>query len=319
MRAGRGIGAVAGWLTPLIGLVVVVLVFFAIPPHSAVTLRDAQVISTHAVIVGVCALGMTLVIMSGGIDLSVGSAIALVGVVVARVMASSESVVVAVGAGLAVGVACGLYNGLLISVLRLPAFIATLGTLGFFRGLAKWVSGNSPVSAPTGGLDDLMSPFPSPSWLVFAPGVWLTLALAVVVGWVVHNTTFGRHTLAIGSREETARLCGVRVRLTKAMIYAVAGLFFGIGGALQFGRLTQGDPTIAVGIELDVIAAVVIGGASLSGGRGSILGSMAGAVLMAYMRNRCVEYGWPNFVQEMIVGHIIIAAVLADRLRSREA
>ena len=149
------------------------------------------------------------------------------------------------------------------------------------------------------------------------PGVWIAIALAIFVSVVMRQTVFGRYIYAIGSNEATARLCGIRVRLQKVLIYALAGLFFGLAGLMQVSRLTQGDPTVAIGLELDIIAAVVIGGASLSGGTGSILGSMIGALIMAVLRNGCNQMGWQNFTQEIIIGLVIILAVGLDMLRQR--
>jgi ribose transport system permease protein len=226
---------------------------------------------------------------------------------------------VAIAVALGTGALCGLYNGLLVTALRLPPFIATLGTLGFFRGVSKWLSDNEPVRAPARGLDALVQPFPTPAWMLVAPGVWIMLALVLVMLLVERCTIFGRYTFAIGSNESTARLCGVRVPRTKLLIYLTAGLFIGLAGLLQFARLGEGDPTVAMGLELEVIAAVVIGGASLSGGQGSVFGTLIGAVLLAYMRNRCVILGWSNDVQEMIVGHVIIAAVAIDQWRVRRS
>ncbi|MFQ5806339.1 MAG: ABC transporter permease, partial [Phycisphaerae bacterium] len=174
-----------------------------------------------------------------------------------------------------------------------------------------------PVSAPTHGLESWVRPVPLQEWLPFAPGVWLMLALGVFLAAVLRYTVLGRYAFAIGSNEATARLCGIRVPQTKVLIYGLAGLLTGLAGLMQFARLTQGDPTVAIGVELDVIAAVVIGGGSLAGGQGSMVGTLAGAFLMAYLRNRCTVLGWPNFVQEMIVGHIIIIAVAVDQWRVR--
>ncbi|TAH34666.1 MAG: ABC transporter permease [Planctomycetota bacterium] len=304
-------------LEPFLGLLLVVAFFYAIPPHLGVSLTDLRTMLVQTVIVGIAAFGMTLVIVSGGIDLSVGSAIALSSVAAAMVLRAGHSVWLALPVALVTGAACGLYNGLLITLLRLPPFIATLGTLGFYRGAAKWISGSVPVNAPTHGLEHWVRPAPDPPWLVFAPGVWLMLGLAVLLAGVLRYTILGRHALAIGSNEATARLSGIRVPRTKVLIYALAGLLTGLAGVMQFARLTQGDPTVAIGLELDVIAAVVIGGGSLSGGQGSMAGTLAGAFLMAYLRNRCTALGWPNYVQEMIVGHIIILAVALDQWRIR--
>jgi ribose transport system permease protein len=150
-------------------------------------------------------------------------------------------------------------------------------------------------------------------------GVWLTIGLALVMGVVMRRTVFGRYIFALGANENAARLCGIRVQLQKMVIYSVAGIFFGLAGLLQFSRLTQGDPTVAIGLELDIIAAVVIGGASLSGGSGSILGSMIGALTMAVLRNGSNQMGWPTYMQEIIIGAVIVLAVGVDRLRQSGA
>jgi ribose transport system permease protein len=149
--------------------------------------------------------------------------------------------------------------------------------------------------------------------------VWIAIGLAIVMAIVMRQTVFGRHVFAIGSNEATARLCGVRVQLSKVIIYALAGLFVGLAGLMQLSRLTQGDPTVAIGLELDIIAAVVIGGASLSGGTGSILGSMIGAFIMAILRNGTNQMGWANYTQEIIIGIVIILAVGLDKLRQSRA
>jgi ribose transport system permease protein len=146
-------------------------------------------------------------------------------------------------------------------------------------------------------------------------GVWITLALAVIMATVMRKTVFGRYLFAIGANEAAARLSGIRVQLQKVVIYTVAGVFFGISGLMQYSRLTQGDPTGAPGLELDIIAAVVIGGASLNGGSGTILGSIIGALIMAVLRNGSDQVGWPTYMQEIIIGVVIIFAVGLDKLR----
>jgi ribose transport system permease protein len=149
-----------------------------------------------------------------------------------------------------------------------------------------------------------------------APGVWLSLLLAVLAALVLRRTVFGRRVFAIGSNEAAARACGIPVDRMKIWIYGLAGLLFGLSGVMQMSRLRQGDPTVAIGTELDVIAAVVIGGGSLNGGVGTILGSMIGASIMAVLRNGSQQMGWPNYIQEIIIGAIIVAAVAVDRVRS---
>ena len=306
-------------LTPLAGLLVVVLIFLAIPPYAGVTVDQARTVAVHAVIVGIAALGATVVIANAGLDLSVGSVIALSGVVAALLLRAEHGLWVALPAAVVVGIACGAYNGGLVAGLRLPAFIATLGTLGFYRGVAKWISESRTVSAPTGGLEHLVSPRPPQAWMLVAPAVWILLSLAAATAFLLHRTVLGRHLLASGGNEAAARRCGIPVARVRFAAYAIAGGLAGVAGVLQFARLRSGDPTVAIGLELDVIAAVVIGGASLSGGSASVLGTIVGAVMIAYLRNRCAVLGWPNYVQEMIVGHIVIIAVAFDLWRRRRA
>ena len=161
-----------------------------------------------------------------------------------------------------------------------------------------------------------MSRFPDPPWLVFAPAVWILLLLGVGAAILLNTTVFGRWTFAIGSNERTARLCGVPVNRMKVVLYTLGGLLTGLAGVMEFSRLTVGDPTVANGTELDVVAAVVIGGGSLNGGEGSILGTLIGVLIMAVLRNGCTMMGWPNYIQEIIIGVIIVMAVAIDRFRT---
>lgn len=299
---------------PFLGLVVVAGLFAAVAPSGFASAYNAKTILTQSVIVGVCALGMTFVIRSGGIDLSVGSAIAFASVVTALTMKATGSAAVAALAGVAAGAAVGAVNGGLIAGLALPPFIVTLGTLGAARGAAKWLAGEQKVDAPSGWFEQAMSKS-SDAPLGLAPGIWLMVLGAVAAAFVLRRTVFGVWTTAIGSNERAALLCGVPVRRTKVWIYVLMGAAAGLAGVLQFGRLTVGDPTTATGKELDVIAAVVIGGASLSGGSGTILGTLVGALLMATLANGCNLSGVPNYVQEILIGGIIVTAVALDRLR----
>ena len=225
------------------------------------------------------------------------------------------SPVAAVLAGILAGGTIGAMNGVVITSLRVVPFIATLGMLGVARGAAKWLAGEQTVNPPESWINLLAVTFPPRPWMLVAPAVWLTIALAVLMSLVLIRTVFGRHIFALGSNERAARACGIATNRLKIVIYSCAGLFFGLAGVLQMSRLRQGDPTVAVGVELDVIAAVVIGGGSLSGGEGSILGSMIGALMMAFLRNGCQQAGWHNYVQEIIIGAIIVFAVAFDRWR----
>jgi ribose transport system permease protein len=308
------------WLTrlgPFIGLILVIAVFAILTESPARYLSpfNLRIVLAQTVIVAVGAIGMTLIIISGGIDLSVGSSIALTSVVTALLLRAGYPPVMAIAAGIIVGGVVGLVNGLTITGLRVVPFIATLGMLGVARGVAKWLAGQQTVNVPATWVNELAVTFPTPAWLLLAPGVWIALALAVLTAVVLRNTVFGRRVFALGSNEAAARACGIPVERLKLWIYSLAGLYFGLAGVTQMSRLRQGDPTVAVGAELDIIAAVVIGGGSLAGGEGSILGSMIGALIMAFLRNGCQQMGWPNYIQEIIIGAIIIIAVAIDRFR----
>jgi ribose transport system permease protein len=302
---------------PFFGLAAVIVVFAVASgaPERYLSANNLRVVLAQTVIVALGAIGMTLIIVSGGIDLSVGSAIALTGVIAALHLRSGGAPLAACALSVLGGGLIGLFNAVVIIRLRVVPFIATLGMLGVARGVAKWLADQQTVNVPATWVNQLAVTFPTPEWLTFAPGVWLTVALAIAMAFVLRDTVFGRRVFALGSNEAAARACGIGVARTKLLVYSLAGLFFGLAGVMQMSRLRQGDPTVAIGTELDVIAAVVIGGGSLSGGEGSILGSMIGALTMAFLRNGTQQMGWPNYVQEIIIGAIIVAAVAIDRLR----
>jgi ribose transport system permease protein len=284
------------------------------------TLGTFRMTANQTVTVAIAAMGMTLVIISGGIDLSVGSVIALTSVMTAWGLRAGWSVGLSVFAGILLGGLCGVVNALAITRLRVVPFIATLGMWGFARGLAKGISAERKIDAPAGWLGThVLVRDPDPAWLIVSPGVWVAIALAVVAWVILQRTSLGRHIYAVGSSEAAARLCGVRVERTKLVLYALGGLCAGLAGVLQFCRLTVGDPTTAMGAELDVIAAVVIGGGSLSGGEGSVFGSLIGALIMAFLRVGCDHVGIPNWVQEMLIGSVIVWAVALDQWRRRRA
>ncbi|MSU70487.1 MAG: ABC transporter permease [Opitutaceae bacterium] len=301
---------------PFLGLVVVIGLF-ALPPETReyfLTYHNFKIIFTQTVIVAIGALGMTLIIVSGGIDLSVGSSIALTSVVGAQLIQRGWGAAATLIAVMATGGFMGLLNGAAIAGLRMTPFIITLGTLGVARGTAKWLADNQTVNYDASPINHWMTTADPFSYSLPA-GVWVTLALAVLTSLLLRNTVFGRHVFALGSNEATARLCGIPTTRLKILIYLLAGGFFGLAGLFQLSRLRQGDPTVAVGLELDIIAAVIIGGASLSGGVGTILGSMIGALIMAVLRNGSQQMGWPTYFQEIIIGLVIIIAVFLDRLR----
>lgn len=309
------------WLTrlgPLAGLAVVVLLFSALRPAQFPTAANVEIMLLQTAVVAMAALGMTLVIVSGGIDLSVGAQIALATVTLASLVARGWPPGAAAAATVACGGACGGVIGGLVTGLRLPPFIVTLGMWGGLRGLAKGLAGETMVVAPTTWLNDLLTALPPERrWLLVPPGVWLTLLAAAAVAVLLQATRFGRHVVATGSSEPTARLCGVAVDRVKIVVHVVAAALAALAGVLQYAYLTVGDPTTALGMELDVIAAVVIGGASLAGGRGSVAGTLVGAMIMTAVANGCTKLDLPNWVQEIVTGVIIVSAVALDRARRK--
>ena len=346
-RGGVRVRGALGWIWtvfgPFLGLVLIVALFAWLTRTSGSFLEayNWRTIAVQTVIVGTAALGMTAIMIAGGIDLSVGSAVALVTVVVALLVRDYHwPVPLALIAGVLLGGGCGVLNGGLISGLGVVPFIITLGTLKVFRGAAKWLSDSTPVYIPGGSkgwwFRQVMAiERPAPGWAsgwsgpvgraareltMLAPGVWLVLGLSLVVAAMLRSSLLGRYAYAVGSNEATARLCGINVAGVKLSVYGLAGLLTGLAGGLQFLFLDgTGDPTTADGLELQVIAAVVIGGGSLSGGEGTIVGTLIGCLLMSVLNNGCVHAGIPNASQDVIIGSIIVAAVALDRFRRRSA
>lgn len=302
-----------------VALAIVVLLFGLIIGSRFYAAANLELMARHAAVVCMAAFGMTMVIASGGIDLSVGSMVALSTVVTALLLASGASPLVALLGAVAVCAVCGAANGLLITRLRVVPFIVTLGTMLLIRGAAKGLADERRVEAPMSWLNDLMRTAASGHAFLVPWGIWLTIVLAVIVGTALRFTVFGRHLFAIGSNERTARLCGVRVDRAKVIVYTLSAALAGLAGVMEFAKLSVGDPTVSVGLELSVIAAVIIGGGSLSGGRGTIAGTLAGAAMMTVIQVGCSQQGLPNWVQEIITGTIIVGAVALDQWRRRAA
>ncbi|HET6644185.1 MAG TPA: ABC transporter permease [Fimbriimonadales bacterium] len=289
-------------------------------PNSFPTVGNLETLARQTTIVGFAAIGMTYIIISGAIDLSVGSMVALVTVMIAWLQLLPCPPAVAAIGGIVAGLLAGALNGFLTTRLKVGSFIITLGSLLMIRGIAKGIAHEQKIDAPLTWLSDLLATLgPHQKWMLLPIGVWMLIVLAIVASLILNRTVFGRNVIAVGGNEEAARLCGIGVAATRTWVFALGGLFTGLAGLMQFSRLTVGDPTVAQGLELDVIAAVVIGGGSLSGGQGSIAGSLLGAIIMSTIRAGTSQMGLPNWVQEIVTGAIIVVAVALDRWRMARA
>ncbi|MEI7973656.1 MAG: ABC transporter permease, partial [Bdellovibrio sp.] len=205
--------------------------------------------------------------------------------------------------------------GLIHGFFHLNSFLVSLAFMQVFRGVAKGLAEEKTVVAPESPLSLLMLVDPEPDWLMLAPGIWITLICAFLVHVLLTRTRIGKYVFAIGSNEKTAVLCGVNVPRYRLLFFLISGFFVGLAGVLQFGNLTVGDPSAGHGYELDLIAACVLGGASLKGGTGSVTGTMVGALAMAVLRNGCNMMGIPTWVQEILIGAVILAVVGMDQLK----
>jgi ribose/xylose/arabinose/galactoside ABC-type transport system permease subunit len=341
-------------LRPLLGLVIVLGLFAALLAQRGelgafLSLGNFQVLMHANSVAAVLALGMLIVIVSGGIDLSVGSVVALVTVVTMQAYSlvyagtvdhagihhlfrsgtepwrGTQSVLLAslaaVAAGVLAGGLCGLCNGLMVTRLRIAPFVATLGMLSVARGLALWAAGRHRITFSSAAQPEwvtLLQTAKAPR-TVFDPGVWSVLALAAVVAVLLRYTVFGRYCYALGSNEATARLCGVPVPRTKVGVYVLAGLLAGWAGVLTFAHSSSGDPNAGVGLELIVIAAVVIGGASLSGGQGHVFGTLVGVLIWGIIDNGVGFFNADVEVKYVLIGGFFIVNTALSQWQRRRA
>lgn len=285
------------------------LVLSILTPHFLTTSNLLNV-AQQTVINAVIAVGLTFVILSGGIDLSVGSVLAFAGVVLALALQAGWPAPLAIGACLLVGVVTGAVNGVLVAFGRLPPFIATLGLMSVARGAALLVTDGRPVS----GFDASFRWLATGEILGLPVPVWCMLAVYGAAYFVLTRTKFGRYVFAIGGNEEASLLSGVPVARCKVGIYALGGGLAATAAVLLTARLNSAQPIAGLSYELDAIAATVIGGTSLMGGQGSVVGTLVGALIMGVLRNGLNLLGVSSFIQQVVIGAVIIAAVLLDTL-----
>ncbi|MCZ2149831.1 MAG: ABC transporter permease [Bryobacterales bacterium] len=285
----------------------------ASPDHFLTKTNLSSVVRQTAVI-NLMALGMTLVIVAGGIDLSVGAILAMGGLLGTMAMAKGNPIWLGVMIGILAGGVCGLANGLLTTQLKINPFIVTLGTLGIIRGVTLIISNGLPVHE----IPQAFSYLGEGNLLGVPFVLWVLVACAVAVHIVLEHTRLGRYTFSIGSNEAAAFYAGIPVAFHTTAVYAICGALTGLGGMIEASRLMTGQPTAGQGYELQAIAAVVIGGGSLRGGEGSVVGTLIGALIMGLLANGSDLLGISPYVQQAIIGAVIILAVSFDELRKRK-
>jgi ribose/xylose/arabinose/galactoside ABC-type transport system permease subunit len=296
----------------LIGLLVLGAVLWALTPHF-LTVSNLLNIAQQTSINAIVAVGMTFVILSGGIDLSVGSIVAVAGVVLGTLLHEGQPLPIAIAASIAVGVACGVANGALVSWGGLPPFIVTLGMMSIARGVALVLTEARPVSGFEAGFRSLAT-----GSIAFIPAPVVVMILVYgVAHLLLTHTTFGRYVYAIGGNEEATRLSGVNVRGHKTAVYGVSGLMSAVAAVILTARLNSAQPIAGMMYELDAIAATVIGGTSLMGGQGSLGGTLVGALIIGVLRNGLNLLGVSSFLQQIVIGVVIVGAVLVDTVLKR--
>jgi ribose transport system permease protein len=312
-----------------LGSLLVLMIVFSISSDAFFSVGNGMTVALQVTSIAYLGIGATCVIITGGIDLSVGSILALSGVVAALAVKAAVPVPLAMLFGLLTGSACGLVNGICIARLRLPPFIATLGMMLVARGLALQITDAKAI----GGLGDSFAElgngalwrvakvgadgFPDVAFRGIPYPVLVMIVLAIGVSIMLNRTTLGRHIYAVGSNAEAARLSGVNVASVTLFVYVLSGALAGLTGCVLMSRLVTAQPSEGVMYELDAIAAAVIGGTSLSGGTGSISGTGIGAFVIGILRNGLNMAGVSSFIQQIIIGLVILLTVWVDRLRNR--
>lgn len=300
-------------LGPLIGLFLLVIVITLLNP-SFLSVNNLLNVLRQVSISALIAFGMTFVILTGGIDLSVGSTLALTGATAASLLASGTDPIIAMGAALILGVLLGAVNGVIITKGKVAPFIATLATMTIYRGLTLVYTEGRPVS----GLGD------SAAFQMFGKGYFFGIPVPVitmiitfvVLYFILHKTTFGRRVYAVGGNEEASKLSGISPDRVKIAVYAITGLLAAMSALILTSRLNSAQPTAGESYELDAIAAVVLGGTSLTGGKGWIFGTLVGALIIGVLNNGMNLIGVSSFFQQVVKGVVILLAVLIDRKKT---
>ncbi|MBN8734415.1 MAG: ABC transporter permease [Acidobacteria bacterium] len=299
-------------LLPFLTLIALFVGLSIASPHFLTSTNLSSVVRQTAVI-NIMALGMTLIIIGGGIDLSVGSILAMGGLIGSMAMEKGVPIVPAIFIGICTGLVCGFLNGLMTTRLRINPFIVTLGTLGIYRGVALMISNGLPVHSLPPAFSYL-----GEGTIYGIPFVWFLLVVcAVAVHILLEHTKHGRFVFAIGSNPDAALYAGISTSFHTVTVYTIGGALTGLAGMIEASRLMTGQPTAGQGYELQAIAAVVIGGGSLRGGEGTVIGTLVGAFIMGLLANGSDLLGISPYLQQAIIGAVIILAVAVDELRKR--
>jgi ribose transport system permease protein len=299
--------------------VIALFVFFSIVAPNFFTMRSVLSLLLQTSAVTIMGIGVTFTIITGGIDLSIGSVIALSGTIAVMVAIAGVPIWLSMVIGILVGVVCGLLNGLMITALRLPPFIATLGMMMVARGVALTVTNANAWPAPE-GFGDLGNGTifrTGPSFPGIPYPVLIMVAVALIFAFILGKTRIGRYTYAVGSNEEAARLSGIQVPLVKVINYIFCGALAALVGIILASRMVTSQPNSAVGYELNAIAAAVIGGTSLMGGVGTILGTVVGSFIIGILNVGLTMAGANYFMQQIVIGLVVIGAVTVDGLKGR--
>ncbi|MDI3472311.1 MAG: ribose transport system permease protein [Thermotogaceae bacterium] len=305
------------WNTQMIVLAVVVVlwIFLGIRSEYFFTTSNIKNIMRQMAIQGVLSVGMVVVIITAGIDLSVGAVVALVNILMSKMVVGGTPIWLSILTCLLLASALGFINGIVVFDLRVPAFIATLGMMSIARGATLLISKGNNIF----GLPRSIANFASSDFLGIPSLFWFLIIVTVIIELMLRLTRFGRYVYALGSNVEAARLSGVNIRLVTYGVYTLAGFLWGVGGILETSRLWMGVPTTGTGYELDAIAAAVLGGASLFGAEGNAIGAFFGALVMITIYNGAVLLNINPFWQRIIVGIILIATVAVDQIRKRRS
>ncbi|KTR10757.1 ABC transporter [Curtobacterium luteum] len=307
------LGSIAGRESGVLVVLLVVFGALTLLSDDFLTANNLANLARQVSIYGIIAIGQLLVILTGGIDLSTGSILGLSGAVTAQLIVDGVPVVPAIALGLLIGAALGLFTGFVVTRFKLPPFIATLGMLGIARGIVLVITNANTVQGLPDGFQELAN-----GTVLGVPNLLIVFVLlAAAAAFVLKRTVFGRYVYAVGSNAEAARLAGVPVKLVTVSVYVIAGLLSAVGGVLLTSRLGAGVPTAGTGFELQAIAACVIGGASLSGARGSAIGAACGALLIGVLNNGGNLLAVNSFYLQIAIGALILVAVAFDQLNNR--